>query len=167
MFINSVLKIIRMVGYKQLSKQKRFWLEVYVQTDPMKRSVALQWRVVYGAVAADRHLTHTDQRVEGNCVFFFFFNLRRTCNICGLNVLVSLFKLLEEWLAGYGQVPDNTMFICGPKYRSAQRKQICLSNFLISQAKMGIWLTRRNKMKGTGSTDVDLIFKVWCLHISR
>lgn len=49
--------------------------------------------------------------------------------------------------------------IYGLRHCAAQQKHACLVSFLVGQAKAGIWLTRRNKMKGTGSTDVELMFK--------
>ena len=38
-------------------------------------------------------------------------------------------------------------------------RTICLVNFLLGQAKMSIWLNRRNKMKETGSVDLELMFR--------
>lgn len=42
-----------------------------------------------------------------------------------------------------------------------------LVSFLIGQAKTGIVLTRRNKMKGTGSTDVKLQKSGVCSYQNR
>ena len=73
--------------------------------------------------------------------------------------LVPLFSLLQQWLAGLGYVFEDKLFIFGPRYSAAQRRPACLVNFLLGQAKMSIWLTRRNKTKGTGSVNVELMFR--------
>ncbi len=69
--------------------------------------------------------------------------------------LAPLFSLLQQRLVGLGQVLEDRLFIYGPGHSAAQCRNICLVNFLTGQAKMSEWLTRRNKMKGTGSAHVD------------
>ncbi|KAL6481030.1 hypothetical protein MHYP_G00091100 [Metynnis hypsauchen] len=47
------------------------------------------------------------------------------------------------------------LFILGPKYMRSQQARCCLLNFVFGQAKLAIWLTRRNKLRGRGLTDPD------------
>lgn len=54
---------------------------------------------------------------------------------------------------------DEACFIFGPEYRAAQCKRVSLVNFLIGQATMSIWLTRRNTIKQTGSVDLESMFR--------
>lgn len=123
-----------------------------------KRSADLQWRVVHGAVATNRHVARMDHRTGSQCAFC---QSEETLQHLWLSCprLAPLFALLRPWLAGLGQVFEDGLFIFGPKYTVAQRRSVCLVNFLIGQAKMSIWLTRKNKMKGTGSVNVELVFR--------
>lgn len=123
-----------------------------------KRCADLQWRVVHGAVATNRHVAHIDPRVGSLCVFCQAEeNLQHLWLCCPR--LVSLFFLLQQWLADLGHVLDDKFFIFGPIYSVAQCRSVCLVNFLLGQAKMSIWLTRRNKMKGTGSIHPEPMFR--------
>ncbi|KAI4888622.1 hypothetical protein NFI96_007412 [Prochilodus magdalenae] len=51
------------------------------------------------------------------------------------------------------------LFILGPKYTFDQRFRSCLINFVFAQAKLAIWLTRRNRIRGHGLTEPDLLLK--------
>lgn len=106
-----------------------------------KCSTDLQWRVVHGAVARNRHVAHTDSR--SHCMFCQAEEpLQHLWLSCPR--LASLFSLLQQWLLGVGQVFEDGPFIFGPRYSAAQRRNICLVNFLMGQAKMSVWLSRRN-----------------------
>lgn len=123
-----------------------------------KHSADLQWRVVHGAVATNRQVTHIDHRTGSHCVFC---QAEETLKHLWLSCprLAPVFSLLQQWLAGLGLVFDDKLFIFGPRYSAVQRRSVCLVHFLLGQAKMSIWLTRRNKTKGTGSVDVELMFR--------
>lgn len=51
---------------------------------------------------------------------------------------------------------EDRLLIVGPRYSAVQQGCVPPFNDLIGQAKTSIWLTRRNKTKGTGSSDVEL-----------
>ncbi|KAK3531870.1 hypothetical protein QTP70_033418, partial [Hemibagrus guttatus] len=75
-----------------------------------KRTTDLQWRIIHGAVATDRHVAHLDPAVKGECRF------------CGekedLEHLVlkcqrlkGLFKLLKSWFQKFDEEFSEKVFI--------------------------------------------------------
>jgi len=50
-------------------------------------------------------------------------------------------------------------FIFGLKYVAAKKKIMSLINFIVGEAKLAIWLTRKRKLKGECSVDPELMFK--------
>ncbi|KAK7887032.1 hypothetical protein WMY93_026653 [Mugilogobius chulae] len=67
--------------------------------------------------------------------------------------------LLGDWVGRLGLAFTAERFIFGPKTCAAQRRAVTLTNFLYGQAKLSTWLTRRNQMRGSGSTDCELMLK--------
>lgn len=63
--------------------------------------------------------------VEGNCAFYQAEHTLQHLWI-GCPRLVLLLPLLQQWLAGYGQVLENTMFIYGPKNSSTMESDLSL-----------------------------------------
>ena len=110
-----------------------------------------------GAVATNRHVAHIDHRAGSQCEFC---QAEETLQHLWLRCprLTPLFSLLKQWVGGLGHSFEDELFIL-LFYSAALRRNICLVNFLLGQAKMSIWLTRRNKIKETGSVDVDLMFR--------
>lgn len=139
------------------SSPKGSWRSLY-KPPIEKRTADLQWRVVHGAVATNRHVAHIDPRAGSHC--WFCQNEESLHHLwLGCPRLTPLFALLELWLEELGHELNDKFFIFGPKYCARQRRNICLVNFLIGQAKMSVWLTRKNKMKGSGSVDVSSMFR--------
>ena len=139
------------------SSPKGSWRSLY-KPPIEKRTADLQWRVVHGAVATNRHVAHMDPRVGSRCSFC---DCEESLQHLWLQCprLSGLFSVLQQVLRGLGEVLEDSLFVFGPRYTAAQRRRVSLVNFLIGQAKMSIWLSRRNKMKGQGSTDATLIFR--------
>jgi hypothetical protein len=50
------------------------------------------------------------------------------------------------------------MFIIGYRYLNKEKAKCVLLSFLCAQAKLDIWLSRRNRVKGGGITDHLLLF---------
>lgn len=109
-----------------------------------KRTGDLQWRIIHGAIATDRHVAHLNPAVGGQCRF------------CGegedlehlflkCNRLNDLFELLVTWFQGFAEEFSDKIFIGGLKYRFLLRRRVCLLNYLIGTAKLAIWKTRKNK----------------------
>lgn len=110
-----------------------------------KRTGDLQWRIVDGIIATNRHRAHLDPQVEEGCpfcgtqetVFHLFFNCER---------LQPLFYKIEVWCQTLGELFTPERFIFGPKYSRSKMRSHVLLNFLFGQAKMAIWLSRKSKL---------------------
>ncbi|KAL6464153.1 hypothetical protein MHYP_G00264700 [Metynnis hypsauchen] len=129
------------------------WRVLYKLPVP-KRSGDLQWRIIHGAIATNQHTAHFVQGVDTTCPFFFepetVEHLFVQCS--RLNIL---FGALHRLCMKLNMTFTYGLFILGPKYTRSQRARCCLLNFVFGQAKLAIWLTRRNKLRGRGLTDPD------------
>ncbi len=123
-----------------------------------KRSGDLQWRIVHGIIATNRHRAHLDPEVGVGCPFCIeqetVFHLFLKCER-----LQPLFCILEEWVHTLGEVFTPALFIYGPKYSKKRREVHVLINYLFGQAKLAIWLTRKHLLNDAGSTDVVSVLK--------
>ena len=139
------------------SSPRGSWRAMY-KSPVEKRTADLQWRIVHGAVATNRHVAHIDSRASKNCPFCqedeTLEHLWLRCPRLG-----SLFALLQGWFRGFNEVLSDEMFIFGPKYKASQKARVGLLNFLVAQVKMSIWLSRRNKIQGAGSVEAELMTK--------
>lgn len=70
--------------------------------------------------------------------------------------LMELFDCVKEWCVRLGE----GFVYFGPKYSVARRDHAVLLNFTFGQAKTAVWLSRRNKMEGSGITEPVLLLKV-------
>ena len=117
-----------------------------------KRAADLQWRIIHGAVATNRHLAHFDPNLGEGCPFCLhsetLLHLFIKCPR-----LEHTFNLLKLWFSGLGEGFSFERFIFGPKYSVSKKVIHTLLNFMSGMVKLAIWLTRRNKIKGAGSTD--------------
>ena len=68
-----------------------------------------------------------------------------------------MFTLLRSIFRRFGQEFFLATFIYGPQYTVANRDVHILLNFISGQAKLAIWLSRKNKIKGEGSDNIVLI----------
>lgn len=133
------------------------WRVFYKQPLP-KRSGDLQWRLVHGAIASAVHLAHFEPGSSSACPFcsqeesfahIFIFCYR----------LSSLFALLGVLCGRMGQIFTHPSFVFGPGYSFANRHKCCLVNFLFGEAKLAVWVTRRNRIRGSGPTDPLSVFR--------
>ncbi|KAL7890945.1 hypothetical protein AOLI_G00004210 [Acnodon oligacanthus] len=138
-----------MAGYR--------WRVLYKLPVP-KRSGDLQWCIIHGAIATNQHTAHFVPGMETTCPFcsepesveHLFIQCSR------LNILFGTLHTLclkLDITFTYG------LFILGPKYTRSQQAKCCLLNFLFGQAKLAIWLTRRNKLRRQGLIDPDVMLK--------
>lgn len=117
-----------------------------------KRTGNLQWRIVHGAIATNRHLVHLDPSIGEGCPFCSGGeSLQHLFILCPR--LKGLFRQLEEWFQGLGTVFSFELFISGPRYSAAKRSVHVLHNFLSGVAKLSVWKTRKNCIQGQGSVD--------------
>ena len=139
------------------SSPRGSWRSLY-KPPTEKRTADLQWRVVHGAVATRRHVS----RFSGD---------GRNCGFCpseeeslyhlwlGCSRLAPLASLLRRCLRPLGHDLSNQLFVYGPRYSVARRGTVCLVNFLLGRAKLSVWLTRKNQMRGAGSTQLVPMFR--------
>lgn len=117
-----------------------------------KRSGDLQWRLINGAIATNRYVSHLNPAVTGECEFcgeeetveHLFLNCKR---------LEELFKVLTEWFRGFGETFSECVFVGGVKYRMSKKIIYGLLNYVLGTAKLSIWKTRKNKLLGIGGLD--------------
>ena len=112
----------------------------------------LQWRIVHGAIATNRHIAHLDPSQGVGCVFCgqgeTLAHLFLQCDRLG-----GLFRFLTVLCLGLGVGFSYDLFIFGPRYSAREKDCHVLVNFASAVAKLAIWLTRKNKTRGVGSVD--------------
>ena len=121
-----------------------------------KRTGDLQWRIVHGAMATNRHLAHLDPEVEEGCPFCGEGeSLQHLFLLCPR--LGGLLGLLRVWFQGLGIDFTDHLFIFGPRYAVKDKAVHVLVNFLSGKAKLAIWRTRKNRILGRGPVDTVLM----------
>ena len=123
-----------------------------------KRTADLQWRVVHGAVATNRYIAHLDPGQDDGCPF-----CSQTETVGHLFIsclrLKGLFELVRVWFQGLGEAFSFELFIFGPRYSAKKKGVHTLINFLSGVAKLSVWISRKNRIKGSGSIDPEKMFK--------
>ena len=122
-----------------------------------KRVGDLQWRVLHGAVAVNGFVSVLNPNVDDKCPFC---PLRETVFHCFLDCsrLQALFVFLQRLFCMFGVVFNKHMFILGFKYSQKRKAKCQLLNFLLGQAKMAVYLSRKRKLEGSWDCDVNIIF---------
>lgn len=123
-----------------------------------KRTADLQWRIIHGAIATDKHVAHLNPVVGVGCRFcgeeenleHLFLKCKR---------LEGLFDALSRLFQALGEEFSEEVFIGGVKYNFSKRRKMCLLNYLIGTAKLAIWKTRKNQGLQLNSTNVEVMFK--------
>ena len=70
-----------------------------------------------------------------------------------------MFTVLKSLFLGFGQRFSLAVFIYGPRYTAVNKAVHVLLNFVSGQAKLAIWLSRKNRIKGLASDQVVPIMK--------
>ena len=139
------------------SSPKGSWRVLY-KLPVEKRSADLQWRIVHGAIATNRHRAHIDPNQGEGCLFCSqtetLFHLFVECPR-----LAGVFDILRGWFMGMGEVFSHQLFIFGPMYSVPKKGLHTLMNFISATAKLSIWLSRRNRAQEVGCVDPVLIMK--------
>lgn len=122
---------------------KACWRSLY-KLPIEKRTADLQWRLMYGAIATNRHVAHLNPAVRKECVFC---GIEETVNHLFIDCfrLKELFNFLTQCFIKFGETFSYQEFISGPKYNFQDRRKKCLLNFVLGSAKMSIWKTRKKK----------------------
>ncbi len=113
----------------------------------------LQWSIIHGAIATNRHRAHLDPSTGEGCPFCA---QRETLQhlVVSYPRLVTLFRVLQDWVEALGEKFSAPLFVLVPKYAARRRLTLVLISFLFGTAKIAIWKTRKNQMLGQGWTDV-------------
>lgn len=138
---------------------KPFWRVLY-KPPLMKKSGDLQWRILKGAVAVNAFVSVINSNVNEGCVFC---GLRETIFHCFLECsrLKSLFALLKQLFIGFKETFTPKAFIYGAGYNRNQRFKWQLINFMVGQAKMAMYISRRNRINNIHGQDGELLFKAF------
>lgn len=132
------------------------WRALY--KPPLTKKVAdLQWRVLHGIVAVNAFLSVINEGVSDKCPFC---PCKETVFHCYSECvrLVPLFMLLEILFRKAGEVFSKQMFILGFKYKKSVKQKCQLMNFILGQAKMAIYVSRKRKIDDLIDIDVKLLF---------
>ncbi len=122
-----------------------------------KRTADLQWRILHGAIATDKHVAHLNPAVGVGCRFcgkeenleHLFLKCKR---------LEGLFDVLNRLFQAFGEEFSEQVFIGGVKYNVLERRKMCLLNYLLGTAKLAIWKTRKNQGLQFNSINAELMF---------
>lgn len=129
------------------------WRTLY--KPPLTKKVGdLQWRVLHGIVAVNAFISVINSNVNPFClqretVYHCFSECSRLCNF---------FTLLQQVFTMFGEVFTKEMFILGYRYSQKYRQKCQLFNFVLGQAKMAIYISRRNKVDGSLDCDASTLF---------
>ena len=128
------------------------WRSLY-KPPVVKRTGDLQWRIVHGAVTTKRYLAHLDPSIGASCLFCLesetVYHLFVQCLRLG-----EMFMQLQRWFSSLGEGFLYSFFIFDPRYCARRKAVQQLINFLSGKAKLAIWKTRKNRVRGLGSEDV-------------
>lgn len=116
------------------SSPKGSWRSLYKR--PIEKRVGdLQWRIVHGIIATNRHKALLNVSDDEGCpfcgvsVFHLFIECPRLDQILGL---------MESWSIQFIGSFNQELFIFGPKYSTKNKSKVVLLNFLYGAAKLAI-----------------------------
>lgn len=122
-----------------------------------KKQADLQWRILHGIVAVNSFISVINAAVEDRCPFC---DQRETVFHCFSECprLTVLFLLLGNIFSSFKEHFKKQSFICGFKYTRQQRNKCQILNFVLGQAKMAVYVTRRKKVEESLNIDVVPVF---------
>lgn len=123
----------------------------------IKKTGDLQWRVLHGAIAVNAFVSLINSEVTEGCpfcleketIFHAFMHYGR---------LKPLFDILRKVFDSFNEFFSMKVFICRFKYVKKFRHKCQLLNFLIGQAKMVIYTTRKEKIEQNVCNSLVAIF---------
>ena len=120
------------------------WRALY--KPPLTKKVAdLQWRILHGIVSVNAFISVLNPEILPQCpfcpqretVFHAFMHCFRLC---------SLFEVLKNVFRSLNVTFTLQTFILGFKYVKREKSKCQLINFILGQAKMAIYISRKNKV---------------------
>ncbi len=131
------------------------WRSLY-KAPLCKRVADLQWRILHGILAVNAFISILNLTVSNICPFCpaieTVFHCFTEC-LC----LKPLFSWLECSFRKAGEVFSIKTFIFGFKYSKFQKNKCQLMNFILGQAKMAVYLSRKRKVEDGVDSDVVLL----------
>ena len=126
-------------------EMKPGWRVLY-KLPSKKRTGDLQWRILHGAVAMNAFISVINPTVTNECPFCGKVENVFHCFLeCERNE--ALFSVLETLFLSFNEIWSDVVFIFGAGYRRLNAAKWQVLNFLLGEAKMSIYLTRRNKIQ--------------------
>lgn len=108
----------------------------------MKRYADLKWRIPHGPVVVNSFISIIKEDVEDKCPFC---TQRETERVSATVWTICVFTAFNE-------VFTKKVFIRGFKYTRQRKQKSQLLNFILGEAKMAVFLTRRRKIDGGETT---------------
>ena len=112
-----------------------------------KRHGDLQWRILHGVIAVNSFISVINKDVEDRCPFC---TERETVFHCfsECHRLSALFLFLQRVFTAFTEVFTRGVFICGFKYTRQKKEKSQLLNFVLGQAKMAVYVSRKRRVEG-------------------
>lgn len=123
-----------------------------------KRSGDLQWRILKGALAVNNFVSKMNPAVLLNCPFCPEFETIFHCYL-KCKRLEALFEFLKTVFLNCGEEWSETKFIFGAGYKKENAKKWQLLNFVVGQAKLSIYKSRKNKIENVFGEQLLPMFK--------
>ena len=122
-----------------------------------KRTGDLQWRILHGAIAVNSFISIINPTVQCNCpfcgeietVFHAFYDCKR---------LFYLFNKLQEVFKQFDEPWSKRAFILGVRYRKSQQGKSKLLNWVVGEAKMSIYSSRKNRVEDRAGQEALPVF---------
>ncbi|KAK0138455.1 Transposon TX1 uncharacterized protein [Merluccius polli] len=126
--------------------------EVLYKLPEKKRTADLQWRVLHGAIAVNAFICVLNPASSNACLFCGQTETLFHCFIeCAR--LASLFTFLTRIFACFKEKFSMVKFIFGTSYKKTNKTKWRLINFIVGEAKLAIYLSRRNRVEGRSDQD--------------
>jgi len=114
---------------------KGCWCALY-KSPINKRTSGLQWRIVHGAIALNRHVAHFNPSGGVGCSFCS--EVESVFHLCVQCLrLRDLFTLLSSWFSSlYEFFFSFKLFVYGPRYSVQMKRTLVLIHFFIRHCKI-------------------------------
>lgn len=122
-----------------------------------KRVGDIQWRVLHGAIAVNAFISILNPEVSSECPFCFkretVFHAFMECSR-----LQPLFDVLRSLFKAFNEAFSKEIFVLGAKYVQKRQIDCQLMNFILGQAKLAIYSSRKNKTEQRPGHNVTVLF---------
>ena len=131
------------------------WRSLY--KPPLSKRVAdLQWRVLHGILAVNAFVSILNSTVPNTCPFCEAVETVFHC-FTECPRLFPLFSLLDCLFREVGEIFSIRTFIFGFIYNKTHKHKCQLMNFILGQAKMAVYVSRKRKVEDSVDSDVVLL----------